>query len=252
MGNVLIAAVLLLTQAGAYALRLNLYQSLFAGLAAAAAAVLMALGLSRQGIAAGSPEPDKTSEGNELSDRLFQLAEDLGFDSQDLLWLTKETMKTFKDLVEISYEIDRYSEQNAASSEEINASVNELAETSADLNEKVLQMEKDSEKSVDLLAKNQKTMGEIQVFIGHLGVLVEAAEENNTELENSSGKIHEIVDYIRKISSQTNLLALNAAIEAARAGQAEALQWWPARSENSRNRQRKPSLSLRRSSDRSS
>lgn len=220
MGNVLIAAVLLLTQAGAYALRLNLYQSLFAGLAAAAAAVLMALGLSRQGIAAGSPEPDKTSEGNELSDRLFQLAEDLGFDSQDLLWLTKETMKTFKDLVEISYEIDRYSEQNAASSEEINASVNELAETSADLNEKVLQMEKDSEKSVDLLAKNQKTMGEIQVFIGHLGVLVEAAEENNTELENSSGKIHEIVDYIRKISSQTNLLALNAAIEAARAGQA--------------------------------
>lgn len=220
MGNVLIAAVLLLTQAGAYALRLNLYQSLFAGLAAAAAAVLMALRLSRQGIAAGSPEPDKTSEGSELSDRLFQMAEDLGFDSQDLLWLTKETMKTFKDLVEISYEIDRYSEQNAASSEEINASVNELAETSADLNEKVLQMEKDSEKSVDLLAKNQKTMGEIQVFIGHLGVLVEAAEENNTELESSSGKIHEIVDYIRKISSQTNLLALNAAIEAARAGQA--------------------------------
>lgn len=158
--------------------------------------------------------------GKNLSDTLFNLAEDMGFDSQELLWLTKDNMKTFQMLSDISYDIDRYSEQNAASSEEINASVNELVGTSTQLNEKVQMIDTDSEKSMDLLQKNQATLGEIRIFIENLGALVEVAEGNNMELQSSSKKIHEIVDYIRKISSQTNLLALNAAIEAARAGEA--------------------------------
>lgn len=39
------------------------------------------------------------------------------------------------------------------------------------------------------------------------------------ELEQSAGKIHEIITTIQTIAKQTNLLALNAAIEAARAGE---------------------------------
>ena len=155
-----------------------------------------------------------------LDEALFGIAEDMGFDSQQLLWLSKDNLSTFKALAKISYDIDTFSEQNAASSEEINASVNELVGTTTSLNESVLEIEKHSVKSIEMLHKNQETISSISVFIGHLAKLIKDAEENNVELQESSNKINEIVDYIRKISSQTNLLALNAAIEAARAGEA--------------------------------
>ena len=159
-------------------------------------------------------------EDKDLSNALFILAEDLGFDSQELLWLTKENLKAFKSLAEIAQDIDRYSEQNAASSEEINASVNELVEMTKVVNGSVEEIYGASEKSMEMLEKNRSTMEEIGLFFGRLSTLIDGAETNNEELETSSTKIHEIVDYIRKISSQTNLLALNAAIEAARAGEA--------------------------------
>ncbi|MBP9921126.1 MAG: hypothetical protein KBF03_04120 [Proteiniclasticum sp.] len=202
--------IILGAQVGAYTLDQGLPGALILG--AVSGALVLFLYFYGERRKEREENKDKPIEGNQLSEKLLLLSEDLGFDSQELLWLTKENMKTFQSLAEISYEIDRYSEQNAASSEEINASVNELVATSTELNEKVLLIDKDSEKSMDLLTKNQKTMEEIRVFIEHLGTLVAAAEGNNGELQRSSEKIHEIVDYIRKISSQTNLLALNAAI----------------------------------------
>lgn len=217
--NLIIFLLVLGAQVGAFYLEQGLLGALIVGVLSGGLVLLISKGFGKNK-ASDEKQGDASTEGTQLSEKLFLLSEDLGFDSQELLWLTKENMKTFKSLAEISYDIDRYSEQNAASSEEINASVNELVATSTELNERVLLIDKDSEKSMDLLAKNQKTMEEIREFIENLGVLVEAAEGNNVELQSSSEKIHEIVDYIRKISSQTNLLALNAAIEAARAGEA--------------------------------
>lgn len=216
--GLLIFVIVLGAQVGAYYIEQGLLGALILGAVSGIFVLLLFFYGNRRENKEENKE--KSLEGSQLSEKLFLLSEDLGFDSQELLWLTKENMKTFRSLAEISYEIDRYSEQNAASSEEINASVNELVATSTELNEKVLLIDRDSERSMDLLTKNQKTMEEIRVFIEHLGTLVAAAEGNNGELQRSSEKIHEIVDYIRKISSQTNLLALNAAIEAARAGEA--------------------------------
>jgi len=216
--GLLIFVIVLGAQVGAYYIEQGLLGALILGAVSGIFVLLLFFYGNRRENKEENKE--KSLEGSQLSEKLFLLSEDLGFDSQELLWLTKENMKTFRSLAEISYEIARYSEQNAASSEEINASVNELVATSTELNEKVLLIDRDSERSMDLLTKNQKTMEEIRVFIEHLGTLVAAAEGNNGELQRSSEKIHEIVDYIRKISSQTNLLALNAAIEAARAGEA--------------------------------
>ncbi len=179
--------------------------------------------LGREEIAKRKEEQDVKArkEGkSELDEVLLGIAEEMGFDSQELLWLSKDNISTFTALSKISYDIDNYSEQNAASSEEINASVNELVNTTDILNQRVVGIERCSVKSIEMLHKNQETMGSISVFIGHLAKLIDDAEVNNVELQSSSNKIHEIVDYIRSISSQTNLLALNAAIEAARAGEA--------------------------------
>ncbi|PKM49018.1 MAG: phosphate/phosphite/phosphonate ABC transporter substrate-binding protein [Firmicutes bacterium HGW-Firmicutes-7] len=157
---------------------------------------------------------------NGLDEKLFNIAEDMGFDSQQLLWLSQDNINTFEKLAKISYEIEKFSEQNAASSQEINASINELVETSTNLNSSVIGIEKHSKTSIEMLENNKKTINSIGDFILSLTDVITIASDNNVELQSSSNKINEIVDYIRKISSQTNLLALNAAIEAARAGEA--------------------------------
>lgn len=155
-----------------------------------------------------------------LDEKLFNIAESMGFDSQQLLWLSQDNINTFDKLAKISYEIEKFSEQNAASSQEINASINELVDISTNLNTSAAEIEKHSKTSIEMLEKNKKTINSIADFILRLTDVITVASENNVELQSSSNKINEIVDYIRKISSQTNLLALNAAIEAARAGEA--------------------------------
>jgi len=155
-----------------------------------------------------------------LGEKLFNIAESMGFDSQQLLWLSQDNINTFEKLAKISYEIEKFSEQNAASSQEINASINELVDTSTNLNSSVIEIEQHSETSIQMLDKNKKTISSIGDFIKSLTDVISIASDNNVQLHSSSKKINEIVDYIRKISSQTNLLALNAAIEAARAGEA--------------------------------
>ncbi|XOQ48593.1 MAG: Methyl-accepting chemotaxis protein 4 [Eubacteriales bacterium] len=156
----------------------------------------------------------------DLGEELFRVAEAMGFDSQQLIWLSKDTIKTFEKLTEISYDIERLSEQNAASTEEINASINELVGICNALNSGIVKINEHSETSVEMLDKNEQTLRGIGDFILDLTSRVKVASDSNLQLQESSKKINEIVDYIRNISSQTNLLALNAAIEAARAGQA--------------------------------
>ncbi len=157
---------------------------------------------------------------DELGEELFNVAETMGFDSQQLIWLSQNNMKTFEKLASISYDIEKFSEQNAASAEEINASINELAEACTDLNSGIIKIQQHSNTSIEMLDKNEQTISNIADFIVQLTKVTKVASDNNLQLHESSNKINEIVDYIRKISRQTNLLALNAAIEAARAGEA--------------------------------
>lgn len=157
---------------------------------------------------------------NDFDGELFTIAESMGFESQQLLWLSHENIDTFKKVVEISDKIENYSQQNAASAQEINASINEFVNSSKGLNERVLEIKEHSEKSLEMLNDNKDTIESIGGFLSELTSGINSASDNNLELQNSSNKIYTIVDYIRAIASQTNLLALNAAIEAARAGEA--------------------------------
>ncbi len=217
---ILTAALVVVVQVGGYLLELEWIGVAAASLLLIAGVILLDHFLRRDKGESHSAAASKTADINDLDEALFGIAEDMGFDSQQLLWLSKDNINTFNTLAKISYEIENYSEQNAASSEEINASVNELVATTSDLNSSVIEIEKHSETSIDMLHKNKETIDSISVFIRGLSDLIKVAEDNNVELQSSSNKINEIVDYIRKISSQTNLLALNAAIEAARAGEA--------------------------------
>lgn len=214
-----VAVSVLIIQGGFHLLDLRWLGTILSAVLSILAVVLLDRFLRSEGA-----DPLKSTQGedsdSELDEALFGIAEDMGFDSQQLLWLSKDNINTFNTLAKISYEIESFSEQNAASSEEINASISELVGTSTSLNLSVVEIEKHSVKSIAMLNDNKKTIDSIGVFIKNLSELIRVAGENNVELQSSSNKINEIVDYIRKISSQTNLLALNAAIEAARAGEA--------------------------------
>lgn len=166
------------------------------------------------------PASSKHTVEDGLDDTLFNIAENMGFDSQQLLWLSQDNINTFEKLANLSYEIEKYCQQNAANSQEINASINELANIAINLNNSVIDIEKHSEVSIQMLDHNKAKISSIGDFIKSLTDVIMSALDTNAELRNSSKTINEIGDYIKKISSQTNLLALNAAIEAARAGEA--------------------------------
>lgn len=157
---------------------------------------------------------------DQLYDRLFGAIETLGFDVQQIYWQSNDNIRTFDQLAQAFYEIVRSNENNAASTEEIVASISQLTELSAKLKYDLEVIEGKSIESADNLKHNKSIIGNIGTSIDELADTINMASDKNLELKSSSDSVYEIIDYIKGISRQTNLLALNAAIEAARAGDA--------------------------------
>lgn len=101
----------------------------------------------------------------------------------------------------------------SAATEQMTATVQEIARAAAETAEFAHQVDEKVRYSVDVEAK--ETLLEMQRAIG-------AVEANNQEIQNVSASVTEVGDiigFIGGVAEQTNLLALNAAIEAARAGE---------------------------------
>jgi methyl-accepting chemotaxis protein len=90
-------------------------------------------------------------------------------------------------------------EETSASMEEISATVRRNAENAQKARQSALSTQKVADRGGDVAGKAVQAMSRI---------------------EESSGKIADIIGVIDEIARQTNLLALNAAVEAARAGEA--------------------------------
>ena len=162
---------------------------------------------------------DETKIDRERYEKLFSFSENIGFDAQQLMWLSSDNMKAFKELSKTCYEIERFSQDNVASIEEVNAGISEFLAITENLNQDINSMSLQSNESIDMLRQNRETISKIAHFLVDLSRGISEVNNNNLQFHESSKKINNFVGYIKNISNQTNLLALNASIESARAGE---------------------------------
>jgi methyl-accepting chemotaxis protein len=123
------------------------------------------------------------------------------------------TMVGIERLAASIFESKELAASVAVASEEMTATLNDVAATTAKASTLSHQVD-------DSAKQGQNVVGETAESIDQIRAGVEETLGVMNRLEQSSGQIGEIVGLIEDVADQTNLLALNAAIEAARAGEA--------------------------------
>ncbi|PZW70985.1 methyl-accepting chemotaxis sensory transducer with TarH sensor [Pseudomonas sp. URMO17WK12:I1] len=116
-------------------------------------------------------------------------------------------------LEENSTQVEMQTEQAASASQQISATVHEMAQRTTDVGnatQAAYQSARDGASVINASADNMRRLSQ----------LIQDTHAQVSALTQSSTKVTSIIDVINGLADQTNLLALNAAIEAARAGEA--------------------------------
>jgi len=119
---------------------------------------------------------------------------------------TREVSNAAAEISTSTTDLSQRTEEQAASLEETSASMEEISAT----------VKKNAENAQHANALTKGTWD----IADRGGKVVSEAVSAMARIEESSGKISDIISVIDEIARQTNLLALNAAVEAARAGEA--------------------------------
>ncbi|WP_242946820.1 hypothetical protein [Clostridium haemolyticum] len=107
---------------------------------------------------------ENIQEDKKLKDFILTASEEIAFNSQQLLWLEQNNINAFKNIHDMSYKVENYCQQNAASSEEINSSINHFVNFSKNLNESIIKIRGFSLESSKMLNDNKNTIESVNVF----------------------------------------------------------------------------------------
>lgn len=150
---------------------------------------------------------------NDLVSKLREIMLELYGQAGHVAITSCQTMVGMERLSASICESKELSASVAVASEEMSATLNDVAQTTARASTLSQQVD-------DAAQDGRNVVGETSQSIDRIRSGVEITLGVMHRLENSSGLIGEIVGLIEDVADQTNLLALNAAIEAARAGEA--------------------------------
>ncbi|MBF0392285.1 MAG: CZB domain-containing protein, partial [Alphaproteobacteria bacterium] len=169
---------------------------------------LIAKGLFNQVAAGTLPEPVKA-----LAVSLEAQAMDALVGTVAVSTKCSEAMVALAEMIRDMREMNNRSQAIAAASEEMVASVRDIAHTSEAASDDAARAQNAAEQGMSAANRAVQTMNVI-------AQAVEGAAGKVDSLAEASSQIGDIVMQIEAIAKQTNLLALNATIEAARAGEA--------------------------------
>lgn len=133
--------------------------------------------------------------------------------NRELSQLHNHLNAAMRSLGENSDQVEQQTEQAASASQQISATVNEMAQRSSDVGNATHSAYESARKGGAIIGASVSSMD-------RLSQLIQTTHAQVSLLNHSSGKVAGIIDVINSLADQTNLLALNAAIEAARAGDA--------------------------------
>lgn len=161
-----------------------------------------------------SDEIGTLTEGvNNLVAKLREIIADLYKEAGFVAITSCRTMAGIEQLSASIFEQKELSASVAVATEEVSATLNDVAATTAKASVLSKQVDESAITGQHVVGETVESIDQIRIGVEHtLGVM--------GRLERSSGQIGEIVGMIEDVADQTNLLALNAAIEAARAGEA--------------------------------
>ena len=120
---------------------------------------------------------------------------------------------SMRQLGDNSTQVEMQTEQAAAASQQISATLNDMAQRTAEVGNA-------THSAYDAARNGGNVINASAESMNQLAQLIQNTHAQVTALTQSSGKVTSIIGVINGLADQTNLLALNAAIEAARAGEA--------------------------------
>ena len=133
--------------------------------------------------------------------------------NQQLNQLHSYLNDAMRRLEENSTQVEMQTEQAASASQQISATVHEMAQRTTDVGnatQAAYQSARNGASVINASADNMRCLSR----------LIQDSHAQVSALSQSSTRVTSIIDVINGLADQTNLLALNAAIEAARAGEA--------------------------------